>query len=87
MLIEIGLFQGDELLERGRIKVTEFEQIEENDQISMKHQLIENAALIELHVFRNRVQQFKSNFEMPIHQSNDWGSIELAQYTLALGAT
>jgi hypothetical protein len=83
VLIEIGLFQGDELLQRGRIKVTEFEQFEENDQISVKHQLVEDAALIELRVFDNGVQQIKSNLEIPIHQSNDWESIELAQYTLA----
>ena len=42
MLIEIGLFQGNELLQRSRIKVTELERFEENDQISVKHQLVDN---------------------------------------------
>ena len=83
MLIEFGLFQGDELLQRGRIKVTGFEQFEENEQISVKHQLVEKTAFIELRVFENGVQQIKSNLEMPIHQSDDWESIELAKYTLA----
>lgn len=83
MLIEIGLFQGEKLLQRGRIKVTELEQLEENEQISLKHQLAENAARIELRVFDNGVQQIKSNLDVPIHQSDDWESIELAQYTLA----
>ncbi len=83
VLIEIGLFQGDELLQRGRIRVTEREQLEKNDLISLKHQLVENTARLELRVFEDGVQQIKSNLEMPVHQSDDWESIELAQYTLA----
>jgi len=83
VLIEIGLFQGDELLQRGKIKVAELEQLEENDQISLKYQLIENSARIELRIFDNGVQQIKASLDMPIHQSDDWESIELAQYTLA----
>jgi hypothetical protein len=69
VLIEIGLFQGDELLQRVRIKVTEFEQFDKNDQISVKHQLVENAALIELCVFDNGVQQIKSNLEIVVVKS------------------
>jgi len=83
VLIEIGLFQGDELLQRGKIKVAELEQLEENDQISLKYQLIENSARIELRIFDNGVQQIKASLDMTIHQSDDWESIELAQYTLA----
>ncbi|MFG1497324.1 hypothetical protein ABMA57_11880 [Saccharospirillum sp. HFRX-1] len=83
MLIDIGLFQGDELLQQGKIKVTEQEQTYRNDVISLKHQLIEDIARIELRVFDNGEQQIKSNLDMPVHQSDDWESIEMAQYTLA----
>ena len=83
MLIDIGLFQGEELLQQGKIKVTEQEQTDENEVISLKHQLIEDIARIELRVFDNGEQQIKSNLDMPVHHSDDWESIELAQYTLA----
>ncbi|MEW5251692.1 hypothetical protein [Microbulbifer discodermiae] len=83
MLIDIGLFQEDELLQQSKIKVTEQEQIDENGAISLKHQLIEDVARIELRVYENGEQQIKSNLDMPVHQSDDWESIELAQYTLA----
>jgi len=83
VLIDIGLFQGDELLQQGKIKVTEQEQTYRNDVISLKHRLIEDVARIELRVFDNGEQQIKSNLDMPVHQSDDWESIEMAQYTLA----
>lgn len=83
MLIDIGLFQGGELLQQGKIKVTEQEHVDENEVISLKHQLIEDIVRIELRVFENGEQQIKSNLDMPIHQSDDWESIELAKYTLA----
>lgn len=83
MLIDIGIFQGDQLLQRGKIKVTEQEQIDENEIISLKHQLIDDIANIELRVFDNGKQEIKSNLNMPVHQSDDWESIELAQFTLA----
>ncbi|MEX2962864.1 hypothetical protein [Microbulbifer sp. TYP-18] len=83
MLIDIGLFQEDELLQQSKIKVTEQEQIDENGAISLKRQLIEDVARIELRVYENGEQQIKSNLDMPVHQSDDWESIELAQYTLA----
>jgi hypothetical protein len=83
VLIDIGLFHGDELLQQGKIKVTEQEHTDENEVISLKHQLTDNMARIELRVFENGEQQIKSNLDMPVHQSDDWESIELAQYTLA----
>ena len=83
MLIDIGIFQGDELLHQGKIKVTEKEQVDENEVISLNHHLIEDIARIELRVFDNGEQKIKSNLDMPVHQLDDWESIELAQYTMA----
>ena len=83
MLIDIGLFLGNQLLQQGKIKVTEQETIDESDVISLKHQLIEDIARLELRVFENGDQQMKSTLDVPVHQSEDWESIELANYTLA----
>tara|TARA_R110000823_G_C15902677_1_gene497084 strand:- start:102 stop:374 length:273 start_codon:yes stop_codon:yes gene_type:complete len=83
MLIDIGLFLGNQLLQQGKIKVTEKETIDESDVISLKHQLIEDIARLELRVFENGDQQMKSTLDVPVHQSGDWESIELANYTLA----
>lgn len=83
MLIEIGLFLGDKLLEKGAIRVTEEEAVDESEIISLYHHLVDDIAKIELRVFDNGVQKLKSNLEMPIHESEDWESIELAEYTFA----
>ncbi len=83
MLIDIGLFQGDELLQQRKINVTDREQFEKNEQLLLKHQLVGNEARIEVRILDNGVQQIKSNLDMPVHQSEDWESIELAQYTFA----
>tara|TARA_B100001059_G_scaffold102587_1_gene102313 strand:+ start:5167 stop:5439 length:273 start_codon:yes stop_codon:yes gene_type:complete len=83
VLIDIALFQGDQMLQEGKIKVTEQEKIDEVKVISLKHRLTEDVARVELRVFENGEQQIKSNLDIPVHQSDDWESIELAQYTLA----
>lgn len=83
MLIHIALFQGDQLLQQGKVEVTEQEKTDESEVVSLRHQLIEDIAHIELRVFEDGKQNIKSNLDMPVHQSEDWESIELAQYTLA----
>jgi len=81
--VELGLFQNDKLLFQGEIKVTEKEYQEENEMIKLKHQLVNDEAIIEMRVFKNGEQVIKSTLDMPVHQSEDWESIELAQFTLA----
>ena len=83
VLIELGLFNGDELLHRKSIKVTEQEALYHDSDVSIKYQLIKDVAEIELRVFRDGQQLIKSNLRMPIHESEDWESIELDKYTLA----
>lgn len=83
MRVELGLFQNDKLLFQGEIKVTEKEYQEENEMIKLKHQLVNDEAIIEMRVFKNGEQVIKSTLDMPVHQSEDWESIELAQFTLA----
>lgn len=83
MIIEIGLFLGEQLLERGTIRVTDQESINEYEVISLSHCLVNDVAKLELRVFDDDIQKVKSNLEMPVHESEDWESIELAEYTLA----
>jgi len=82
VLVEIGLFLGDQLLERGVIRITDHEGIDESEVVSISHCLVNGVAKVELCVFDGGVQKIKSNLEMPVHESGDWESIELAEYTL-----
>ena len=83
MLVELGLFLGDRLLEKGSIRITAKEVIDKSEVVSLRHRLVDDVAEIELSVFDCGVQKVKSNLEMPVHESEDWESIELAEYTLA----
>lgn len=83
MLVEMGLFQGDNLLTKGMIKVAEQEQMEKNDVMELKYQLVGEAAELKLRVFGNGEQLIKSSLTMPVHESDDWESIELGGFTLA----
>jgi len=81
--VELGIFESDNLLFQGEITITEEEYEEENEIIRLKHQLINNEAIIELRIFDGGVQVIKSSLNMPIHESDDWESIELVDFTLA----
>lgn len=83
MRVELGIFESDNLLFQGEITITEEEYEEENEIIRLKHQLINNEAIIELRIFDGGVQVIKSSLNMPIHESDDWESIELVDFTLA----
>jgi hypothetical protein len=83
VLVELGLFLGDRLLEKGSIRITAKEVIDKSEVVSLRHRLVDDVAEIELSVFDCGVQKVKSNLEMPVHESEDWESIELAEYTLA----
>ena len=83
MRVELGLFEGDSLLFQGEINVTENEYEEENEIIKLKHKLINDEAIIELRIFNDGEQIIKSALNMPLHESEDWESIELANFTLA----
>ena len=83
MQVELGLFEGDNLLFQGEINVTENEYKEENEILKIKHQLINDEAIIELRVMDQGEQIIKSTLNMPVHESEDWESIELANFTLA----
>lgn len=83
MRVDLGLFEEDDLLFQGKITVADSECEEENELIKIKYQIISDEAIIQLRVFRDGEQVIKSTLCMPIHESEDWESIELAGYTLA----
>ena len=83
MRVDLGLFEGDNLLFEGGITVTDKEYEEENEIIKLKHQLVNDEAVIELCIFNDGKQIQKSKLNMPIHESEDWESIELDKFTLA----
>ena len=83
MRVDLGIFEGDNLLFQGGIAITDKEYKEENEIVTLKHQLVNDEAVIELRIFNEGEQILKSKLNMPIHESEDWESIELDKFTLA----
>lgn len=83
MLVDYGIFEGNELIKRGMLDIKHQEYVESSSNITIKHRLLEHSALITIEVFSGDVRLIESALDMPIHESEDWESIELAQFTLA----
>lgn len=83
MRVDLGLFEDDKLLFQGEIHITDNEHQEENEIIKLRYQLINDEAKIELRVFNDGEQIIKSTLNIPIHESEDWESIQLEKFTLA----
>ena len=83
MRVEIALFDGDTLMERGEIAVTSTRRVNSFQLYKATHKLDREAADIVLDDFASHVELKKSTLRMPIHESTDWETIELDRYTLA----
>jgi hypothetical protein len=83
MRIELALFDGDALLERTEIVVGASERIDAFRLFRASHKLGAEAADIVLDNFAEPVALKSAKLRMPIHQSDDWESIQLEKYTLA----
>ena len=83
MRVDIGFFEGDELLHRGALDISSRVQTEASGNLKFTHQLQGESAEIVIEVYSNGRQIIKSTLDMPVHQSDDWESIELSQFTLA----
>ena len=83
MHVELVLLFDDKLLGRGAVQVTAAEQTDDLGMFKASHKLTESSANIVLSDFAEGVSLRKSTLDMPIHQSTDWESIDLAGYTLA----
>ncbi len=83
MRVDYGLFNGDDLIQRNFLVVTPEEQVEESSNVTIRHRLSGGAAAIVIEVFSEGVRLIESVLDMPIHESDDWESIELAQFAFA----
>lgn len=83
MRVELALFDGDALLERTEIVVDASERIDAFRLFRASHKLGAEAADIVLDNFAEPVALKNAKLCMPIHESDDWESIQLDKYTLA----
>ena len=83
MLVEFALFDDDMLLERNSIRVSSDAQCLHLPTFNLAYQLSGEVAKLVLYNFSDRVKLKTSRLDMPIHQSQDWESIELDRYTFA----
>jgi|GEM_PF-1131431 len=87
MRVEFGFFEGDELLQKGLILITNKQQFETEGILVITHRLLEEMAEIVIEVISDGQRHIKSTLHMPIHESDVWESIELTQFTFAFKCT
>jgi hypothetical protein len=83
MRVELALFDGDALLERAELVVDASSRVNSFRLFRATHKLGDEAADILLDNFAHPVLLKSSRLHVPIHDSDDWESIELEKYTLA----
>ena len=83
MRVELALFDGDALLERGELVVSVTPRVSAFRLFQASHSLGPECAHIVLENFADHLSIKKSTLTMPVHESEDWESIELDKYTLA----
>ena len=82
MRVELALFDGDTLLERGHVCVGKERQTTSFSLFQAHHGLEAGGAQILLDGFAEGAEISRASLDMPIHDSEDWESIELGAYTL-----
>ena len=83
MDVELALFDGDKLLERKVIRVSPNMASDAFDMFSVHHQLHTESAKLILDNFAETITLNRAELDMPIHESDDWETIDLSGYTLA----
>jgi len=83
MRVDLALFNGDDLLDRGQILVGASETTDAFKLFRVQHHLAAEAADIVLSDFVAPIDLRRVTLDMPIHESDDWESIELGPYTVA----
>ncbi|TQM17038.1 hypothetical protein FB548_0406 [Pseudoxanthomonas sp. 3HH-4] len=82
MRVDLALFDGDELLDRGELSVGSTELTSAFALFQATYKLGPDAADIVLADFLAHIDLKTVNLDMPIHESADWESIEVGRYTL-----
>jgi hypothetical protein len=83
MRVEMALFDGDSLLDRGEIRVGAENRCDHLKCFHVTHRLDADKAKVVLSNFATDIKLKTVSLDMPLHQSSDWESIDLAGYTLA----
>jgi len=83
MRVELALFDGNALLSRDKIRIGRAPQTEKLSLFQADHKLGEMVADIVFSRFAKPIALKTVTLDMPIHESDDWESIELGKYTLA----
>lgn len=83
MHVDIALFNGDTLLDRGVLVIRSAETVDMFSHFRVTHHLGADAAIVVLSHFSSHISIVKSTLNMPVHESADWESIELDRYTFA----
>ncbi|WP_242101558.1 hypothetical protein [Lysobacter sp. M2-1] len=83
MRVDLAFFDGDELLDRGELRIGVAELVSNFALFQATHRLGSDAANIVLANFPAHFDLKTISLDMPIHESADWESIELGRYTLA----
>ena len=83
MTVDLALFEGDILLDRGVIRIGVLQTVDTFSHFRITHRLGNDAADVVISDFSSHIALVKTTLDMPIHQSEDWESIDLSRYTLA----
>jgi hypothetical protein len=83
MRFDFGLFDGDTLLERGSFVVSTLPLCAHFASFHAAHVLEGDVAKIVLSRFPPEFDLKTATLDVPVHESDDWESIELARYALA----
>ena len=81
--VELALFDGDTLLERANLNITTVEKVNKFRLFSARHSLEPLDASVVLFSFSGPIPIKQAALTIPIQNSEDWESIDLARYTLA----
>ena len=83
MRVDLALFEGDALLDRGELRIGSVEAVSSFALFQATHRLGPNAADIVLSNFPACLDLETITLDMPIHESVDWESMDLGRYMLA----
>lgn len=83
MRVDLALFDGDELLTRGTLRIGAAELVDSFPVFKITHRLGPEVADIVLSEFPPHVDLKTITLKMPIHESSDWESIDMGRYSLA----
>lgn len=83
MRVDLALFEGDDLLDRGEIMISGEQTTDSFNLFQAHHRLAGDAAAIVLDRFSDSVDLKRVALDMPVHESEDWESLELGQFTVA----